>query len=62
MTTLLHIDSSAVGEFSTSRKLTASIVSAWHKAHPLLRVTHRDLAGDPPAHLTGRVGHGHALT
>jgi FMN-dependent NADH-azoreductase len=54
-TTLLHIDSSALGEFSVSRKLTASIVSAWRKANPQLLVTHRDLAAAPPAHLTGRV-------
>lgn len=52
---LLHIDSSALGELSTSRKLTASIVSAWRKAVPQLRVTYRDLVAAAPAHLTGRV-------
>ncbi|WP_439370349.1 FMN-dependent NADH-azoreductase [Bradyrhizobium sp. DASA03120] len=55
MTTLLHIDSSALGEFSTSRKLTAAIVGAWRNAEPKLRVNYRDLAAAPPAHLTGRV-------
>ncbi|PZV38560.1 FMN-dependent NADH-azoreductase [Mesorhizobium kowhaii] len=53
--TLLHIDSSALGDFSTSRKLTASIVRAWQQANPHVRVTYRDLAAAPPAHLTGRV-------
>lgn len=53
--TLLHIDSSALGDFSTSRKLTASIVSAWHQDRPDLRIIYRDLAATPPPHLTGRV-------
>jgi FMN-dependent NADH-azoreductase len=54
-TTLLRIDSSALGDFSTSRKLTASIARAWHQVNPRGRVIHRDLAAAPPAHLTGRV-------
>jgi FMN-dependent NADH-azoreductase len=53
--TLLHIDSSALGDFSTSRKLTASIVSAWQQDKPDLRIIYRDLAAAPPPHLTGRV-------
>ena len=53
--TLLHIDSSALGDLSTSRKLTASIVSACRQANPQLLVTYRALAAAPPAHLTGRV-------
>lgn len=53
--TLLHIDSSVLGDFSTSRKLTASIVDALQQDHPQAQVTYRDLADAPPAHLTGRV-------
>jgi FMN-dependent NADH-azoreductase len=54
--TLLHIDSSALGDLSTSRKLTASIVAAWQQDNPDVRVTYRDLAAAPPPHrLTGRV-------
>lgn len=53
--TLLHIDSSVLGDHSTSRKLTASIVDALRQDHPQAQVTTRDLADAPPAHLTGRV-------
>ncbi|TNC47722.1 FMN-dependent NADH-azoreductase [Rubellimicrobium rubrum] len=53
--TLLHIDSSVLGEVSTSRKLTAAIVDALQQNHPEGLVTYRDLADAPPAHLTGRV-------
>lgn len=53
--TLLHIDSSVLGDVSTSRKLTASIVDALQQDHPQARVTYRNLADAPPAHLTGRV-------
>ena len=53
--TLLHIDSSVLGDVSTSRKLTASIVDALQQDHPQAQVTYRDLADAPPAHLTGRV-------
>ena len=52
---LLHIDSSVLGDVSTSRKLTASIVDALQQDHPQAQVTYRDLADAPPAHLTGRV-------
>lgn len=53
--TILHIDSSVLGDVSTSRKLTASIVDALRQDYPQARVTYRDLADAPPAHLTGRV-------
>ncbi len=53
--TLLHIDSSMLGDVSTSRKLTASIVETLRQDHPQARVTYRDLVDAPPAHLTGRV-------
>ena len=53
--TLLQIDSSVLSDFSTSRKLTASIVDALQQDHSQAQVTYRDLADAPPAHLTGRV-------
>ncbi|TNC46262.1 FMN-dependent NADH-azoreductase [Rubellimicrobium rubrum] len=53
--TLLHIDSSVLGDVSTSRKLTAAIVDALQQDHPQTQVASRDLADAPPAHLTGRV-------
>lgn len=48
---LLHIDSSILGAFSTSRLLTAEIVAAWKAAHPDTSVDYLDLAADAPAHL-----------
>jgi FMN-dependent NADH-azoreductase len=52
---LLHIDSSPLGTASVSRQLTAEIVAAWTSAHPDLAVTYRDLAQDPPDHLTAEL-------
>jgi len=52
---LLHLDSSALGEASVSRKLTAALAAAWLKATPGLSVTYRDLAEAPPDHLTGEL-------
>src|SRR3712207_2662193 len=52
---LLHIDSSVLGDFSTSRKLTAFIVDALQQDHAQARVTYRDLADAHTAPLTGRV-------
>lgn len=50
---LLHLDSSALGEYSVSRQLTAAIVAAQKSAHPDLQVRYYDLAAEPIAHLTG---------
>lgn len=44
---LLHIDTSARGEGSTTRELTALFRSGWTAAHPDGTVTYRDLATDP---------------
>lgn len=52
---LLHLDSSALGEASVSRQLTAALAAAWLKAIPGLSVTYRDLAEAPPDHLTGEL-------
>jgi FMN-dependent NADH-azoreductase len=50
---LLHLDSSALGAASVSRKLTSEIVARQRALHPDLRVIYRDLAADPALHLTG---------
>ena len=50
---LLHIDSSALGEASVTRELSAAIVAAWRQARPDLQVDYLDLDRDPLPHLTG---------
>jgi FMN-dependent NADH-azoreductase len=48
MTHLLHIDSSARGEDSASRRLSAEYVQAWKARNPHGTVTYRDLAVNTP--------------
>jgi len=50
---LLHLDSSALGAASVSRKLTAEIVARQRALRPDIQVTYSDLAADPALHLTG---------
>ena len=50
---LLHLDSSALGAASVSRRLTSEIVARQRALHPGLQVVYRDLAADPALHLTG---------
>lgn len=52
---LLHVDSSPLGDASVSRELTALIVKTWRQAVPGLEVTTRDVAANPPDHLTGEL-------
>jgi FMN-dependent NADH-azoreductase len=40
---LLHIDASALGDYSVSRALTAGIVARFRQAHSTLAVTYRDV-------------------
>jgi len=47
---LLHIDSSALGNHSVSRGLTADIVAQVKRAHPGLSSRYRDLAAQPLPH------------
>jgi FMN-dependent NADH-azoreductase len=47
---LLHIDSSILGDYSISRKLSADIVAAWVKKHPDTQVEYLDLAVNAPNH------------
>jgi FMN-dependent NADH-azoreductase len=49
---LLHIDTSILGENSVSRRLTSGIVAREAALHPGLEVTYRDLAANPPLHLS----------
>ena len=49
---LLHIDSSILGQNSTSRELTRSITEEWRANHPGTRVDYLDLAVDGPSHLS----------
>jgi FMN-dependent NADH-azoreductase len=48
---LLHIDASILGANSASRALSAAIVNRLHK--PGLEIVYRDLAAEPPFHLSG---------
>jgi len=52
--TILHIDSSILGDFSVSRSLSADIVARQQALHPDAKVIYRDLAVDAPLHLSGR--------
>lgn len=50
---LLHIDSSALGDFSVSRELTRALATRLLATHPNARHRYRDLAAAPPAHISG---------
>lgn len=50
---VLHIDSSALGDHSVTRELTAAIVADLNNTIPNLTITHRDLDKDSIPHLTG---------
>jgi len=61
--TLLHIDSSILGENSVSRILSASIVEQEKKLHPGITVTYRDLAAVELPHLSpGHIAAWHGAT
>lgn len=52
MTTIVHIDSSILGDVSISRLLTAEIVARESALHPGARVIRRDLVADAALHLS----------
>ncbi|MCG5481597.1 MAG: FMN-dependent NADH-azoreductase [Ensifer alkalisoli] len=54
MPSLLHLDSSILGENSVSRALSAAAVSRLKSLDPTLDVVYRDLAAQPIPHLSGR--------
>ena len=47
---LLHLDSSILGEHSSSRVLSREIVARLKAEHPGLSVTYQDLAAEPLPH------------
>ena len=49
---ILHLDSSILGDASTSRLLSTAIVEELLQQHPKAQVVRRDLVADPVAHLT----------
>ncbi|HJR72243.1 MAG TPA: FMN-dependent NADH-azoreductase [Luteimonas sp.] len=51
---LLHIDSSALGDQSVTRELTAAIVSHWQDGVAGLEVEYLDLDAQPIPHFTAR--------
>lgn len=55
MTTLLHIDSSPLGDASVSRELTRAIVAAWREREPATRILTRDVAAQPLDHLSAEL-------
>jgi FMN-dependent NADH-azoreductase len=52
MTTILHIDASARGERSLSRRLSKAFVDAWVESEPSATVTLRDVGRNPPPIIT----------
>ena len=52
---VLHIDSSASGSASASRQLSAAAVEILRAGNDNVRVKYRDLAANPPAHLSGEL-------
>ena len=54
-TTVLHIDSSPLGERSVSRKLTAKVLDALRAKDRHIKVLTRDIGANPLPHLSGVV-------
>ncbi len=52
MGTLLHIDSSPRGEYSSSRLLARTFIAAWKENHPDDHITYRDLRNTCIPHIT----------
>lgn len=52
---VLHIDSSASGPTSASRQLSAAAVDILRAGNENMQVVYRDLAANPPAHLSGEL-------
>jgi FMN-dependent NADH-azoreductase len=49
---ILHLDSSILGAYSASRDISAAIVGRIIELNPGAQVTYRDLAAEPPLHLS----------
>lgn len=59
---LLHLDAGLFADQSISRKLTAQIVGRLRETHPSLDTTYRDLAVQPPSHLSAEILGGAGLS
>ncbi|WP_284252251.1 NAD(P)H-dependent oxidoreductase [Pseudolysinimonas kribbensis] len=57
MPTLLRLDSSASGDRSRSRAVTAAFTEAWSALGPDHHLVARDLHADPPPHLPSSALH-----
>ena len=55
---VLHLDSSILGDASASRTLSAALVAAIQRRHPLARVVYRDLVEERIPHLDGATAAG----
>ena len=55
---LLHIDSSALGNHSVSRQLTADIVTELRRSTPITSMSYHDLAAQPLPHWVPAAGAG----
>ena len=51
--TILHVESSPLGDRSVSRKLAARILAELKAKHPDSKIIERDLAANPFPHLSG---------
>jgi FMN-dependent NADH-azoreductase len=49
---LLHLDAGLQAQ-SVSRELSSTVVRAWQATQPAIEVTYRDLAAEPPPHMSG---------
>ena len=56
MPTLLHLDSSPMGDHSISRHLTAEFVQQWRQANPGGQIIRRDLTATSIEPITGAAG------
>lgn len=52
---LLHIDSSILGEASVTRRIGRDVVGQWRQRNPGSEVIYRDLAVNPPGHLSAEL-------
>ncbi len=53
--TVLHIDSSPLGERSVSRQLTAKVLDALRAKNGKINIVTRDIGANPLPHLSGAV-------
>ncbi len=52
MSCILHLDASARGERSISRRLSKEFIDGWKASHPSDTVVYRDVGRNPPPHVS----------